>query len=120
MTLTTENVARIAHEANRAVQIVTGDPAPSPAWDEAPEWQRESAVVGVAAALDGATPEGLHESWCATKESDGWVYGPTKDADRKTHPCLVPYGDLPPEQTLKDHLFAGVVAALAPSIRRTL
>lgn len=106
-------IAQVCHEANRAVQAITGDPSPSPAWDGAPEWQRESAVEGVRQALDGATPEQLHESWCGHKRADGWTYGEVKDAGAKTHPCLVPYAELPAEQRAKDSLFHAIVAALA-------
>ena len=106
------DIARVCHEANRSVQIVSGDPAVSPSWMLAPDWQRASAVEGVEKALAGSTPEQLHESWCAFKSADGWVYGPVKDADAKTHPCLVPYADLPPEQKAKDALFGAIVNAL--------
>ncbi|PZG20641.1 hypothetical protein C1J01_08915 [Nonomuraea aridisoli] len=106
-------VARICHEANRAVQALTNDPAPSPAWEDAPEWQRESAVAGVETARSGATPEQLHESWRAHKEADGWTYGDVKDADAKTHPCLVPYGELPAEQRAKDAIFHAIVRAVS-------
>jgi len=106
------DIARVAHEANRALQFIQGDPAPSPAWDQAPQWQRESAVIGVHSALRGATPEELHESWCEHKRADGWVHGPVKDEVAKMHPCLVPYADLPEEQRLKDALFHAIVGAL--------
>ncbi len=113
MTYTPTEIARVCHEANRALQQVQGDPAPSPGWDDAPAWQRDSAVEGVEVALRGASAEELHESWCATKRADGWTYGAVKDADAKTHPCLVPYDQLPDEQRLKDQLFANVVSALS-------
>ena len=107
-----QSIARVTHEANRAVQVETGDPAVSPHWDDAPQWQRDSATEGVEKALDGATPEELHESWCEFKRNDGWVYGDVKDADAKTHPCLVPYAELPADQRTKDTLFQAVVQAL--------
>lgn len=107
------NIARVCHEANRAVQIATNDPAVSPAWDDAPEWQRDSAIEGVQKALDGATPEQLHESWSAFKRDGGWVYGETKNETAKTHPCLVPYDELPEEQKHKDALFSAIVSTLA-------
>lgn len=107
-----EQIARVAHEANRALQVELGDPAVSPHWGDAPDWQKDSAVEGVQQALEGATPEGLHESWCDFKEEDGWVYGEVKDADAKTHPCLVPYDQLPAEQRVKDELFFQIVRAL--------
>jgi hypothetical protein len=36
-----------------------------------------------------------HESWCQELLSDKWKYGSTKDASKKTHPCLVLWGELP-------------------------
>lgn len=73
----------------------------------------EIAREGVEKALDGATPEDLHQSWCDFKAADGWVYGEVKDAEAKTHPCLVPYEELPEEQRIKDDLFKAVVGALS-------
>lgn len=32
-----------------------------------------------------------HDSWLEEKQRDGWIWGDTKDADKKTHPCIVPY-----------------------------
>lgn len=112
--LTAEQIAIVCHEANRALQRVTADPVPSPPWDEAPGWQRESAVDGVRNILDGTviSSEQSHESWCAHRRAAGWTYGETKDAEAKTHPCLVPYAELPAEERAKDSLFGAVVAAL--------
>jgi hypothetical protein len=106
-------IARVCHEANRALQFVDRDPALSPPWDEAPDWQLESAIEGVAKARAGATAEQLHDAWCAKKRDEGWVYGDVKDAEAKTHPCLVPYDQLPPEQKAKDALFRAIVQALS-------
>lgn len=108
-------IARVCHEANRALQITQGDPAVSPPWDEAPDWQREAAIAGVTAALDGATPEQLHYAWCTERINAGWRYGPVKDAETLTHPCLVPYGDLPEGQRDKDRVFLAIVRALTGS-----
>ncbi len=111
-----EAIARVCHDANRAWQIATEDPAPSPPWDEAPQWQRDSAVDGVRHALNGASPEQMHQAWCDYKTADGWTYGAMKDAEAKTHPCLVPYAELPPEQHRKDDLFVAIVQALTPDV----
>jgi hypothetical protein len=105
-------IARVTHEANRALQIIQGDPAPSPPWDEAPEWQRASAIDGVNNALAGATPQESHEGWLRFKEDDGWTYGEVKDEAAKTHPCLLPYDQLPADQKIKDDLFLAIVGAL--------
>lgn len=105
-----KEAARAAHEANRAYCAAMGDHSQLP-WDEAPTWQRQSAVAGVQAiaADPNMTPEQSHESWMAQKEVDGWVYGEEKDAEAKTHPCMVPYAELPPEQRAKDYIFGAVV-----------
>jgi hypothetical protein len=104
--------ARAAHEVNRAFCERLGDRTHLP-WESAPGWVHESAVEGVKAiALDPTlTPERSHENWSAHKLSDGWVYGEKKDALHRTHPCLVPYDELPPEQKVKDSLFGLVVRA---------
>lgn len=108
------DIAFVAHEANRAYCDTLNDFSQFP-WSEAPEWQRDSAIAGVVSMLTGAlpSPEQLHESWSAFKRADGWVYGTIKDATMKTHPCLVPYAELPIEQRRKDVLFRAVVLALA-------
>lgn len=107
------DIARVCHEANRAVQLATGERNISPHWDLAPDWQRASAREGVEKALAGHTAEQLHQSWCDFKVADGWVLGPDKDDVVKTHPCLVPYADLPSDQRAKDILFRAIVSALA-------
>lgn len=39
--------------------------------------------------------ENAHENWAATRLSQGWIFGPERDDKLKTHPCLIPYGELP-------------------------
>jgi hypothetical protein len=45
----------------------------------------------------------------AEKKADGWVYGEVKDPEKKEHPCLVEYEELPKDQQAKDSLFIAVV-----------
>ena len=108
-------IARVCHEANRAVQLIQGDPGiPIAApWDDFPADEQAGVINGVDSARSGATPEQLHDLWCQEKTAAGWTYGPTKDTAAKTHPCLLPYQDLPDEQRTKDRLFAAIVTALA-------
>ena len=115
-------IARVAHEVNRAYCVATGDNS-QPNWEEAPIWQRDSAMNGVRAHLaalsDGRelTPEQSHQNWMKQKLAEGWVWGPDKnpDASPPTHHCLVPYNQLPLNQRVKDYLFGAVVKALASS-----
>ena len=37
----------------------------------------------------------VHEVWSETRIQQGWTYGEQRNDDLKTHPCLVPYEDLP-------------------------
>lgn len=106
-----EAIAQATHEANRAYCAAIGDNS-QPPWSEAPDWQRLSAVNGVAGVLAGNGPEQSHESWLAEKRATGWKYGPVKDTEKKEHPCFVPYAELPPEQKAKDRVFVGVAKAM--------
>ncbi len=105
--------AQAAHEANRAYCIAIGDES-QVHWEDAPEWQRDSAIAGAQAIADdpATTPEQSHEGWMAQKLADGWVYGEVKDAEAKTHPCIVPYAKLPETQRKKDGIFGAVVRAV--------
>ncbi len=108
------DVARVAHEVNRAYCRALGDFS-QPAWDDAPTWMVDSAVAGVRLHwFEDHGPEASHEAWMAHKLADGWVYGPVKDSEAKTHPCLVPFAELPREQQAKDYIFHAVVHALRP------
>ena len=111
-----EACARAAHEANRAYCIALGDNSQF-GWLSAPEEIRESARSGARAVLENdLTPEQSHENWYAFKLANGWRYGEVKDFDAKTHPCMVPYAQLPPEQRAKDQLFGTVVRAVAAAL----
>lgn len=114
MKLTVTEIASVAQEANREYCRALGDDS-QPSWADAPEWQRTSLENGVRFHLENpnAGPEASHESWLKEKTETGWTYGPTKDPVAKTHPCFVPFADLPREQQAKDYLFRGIVHALA-------
>lgn len=110
--MTETEIARVCHEANKGLCAATGDHSQK-SWEEAEAWQRESAIKGVLFALEGnSSPSAQHDSWMAEKVNDGWVYGDVKDPVAKTHPCIVPYDQLPEFQQKKDHLFIAIVNAL--------
>jgi hypothetical protein len=37
----------------------------------------------------------VHEAWMRVRLSEGWSYARERDDARRTHPCLVPYEELP-------------------------
>ena len=39
--------------------------------------------------------QNVHDVWAQGRIAEGWVYGDTKDPDKKTTPLLVPYDELP-------------------------
>jgi hypothetical protein len=108
-TIPIEVVAQICHEANRVLRIAFEDTGENPHWDEANDEQRASACDGVLSVLNGAGPEASHRNWLRFKAERGWVYGPVKDEEAKTHPCFLPYDELPPEQKIKDDQFVRIV-----------
>ena len=107
-----EILAVAAHMANRAYCAAIGDDS-VPLWADAGEEQVLSVREGVSNAIAGWTPEQLHARWMERKLADGWKLGKKKDAVKKTHPCLVPFGELPPERRRQDQVFAETVRALA-------
>lgn len=104
------DAAMIAHEANRAYCLTIGDSSHVD-WRATPENIRASVISGAEAiAKDPSiTPAESHEKWSAYKVAEGWVYGETKDLVAKTHPCLVPYEELPENDRRKDSLFGAIV-----------
>jgi hypothetical protein len=109
--------AKAAHEANRVYCEYIGDDS-QVAWDDAPKWQRESAIMGVEVIKENPdiTPAQQHSMWMAHKTNEGWVYGEVKDEDEKTHPCMVPYNELPLEQKFKDALFQAIVRSVLTTV----
>jgi len=43
-----------------------------------------------------------HDVWAQQRISEGWTYGPRRDDERKQHPCLVPYAELPESEKQYD------------------
>jgi hypothetical protein len=108
------NLARVCHEVNRVWCEYNGDTS-QPAWEDAPKWQQDSAIAGVRFVVGNpeAGDSASHESWMREKVTEGWVYGEVKDPEAKTHPCMVPFEELPPEQQFKDRLFRTIVLSTA-------
>jgi hypothetical protein len=45
-----------------------------------------------------------HEIWAQKRMQDGWTYGAHRDDAKRTHPCLVPYEQLPESEKEYDRV----------------
>lgn len=110
-----EDIAKVCHEANKAFCATHLDRSHFK-WEDAPPWQRASAIKGVEFHIKN--PEALdshsHDSWMKEKLATGWKFGSTKDDVKKEHPCLVPFNELAVHEQAKDALFRAIVHALSP------
>ncbi len=48
--------------------------------------------------LSEAIAKNVHEVWAASRMSEGWKHGDERNDTLKTHPCLIPYEELPEEE----------------------
>jgi RyR domain len=44
----------------------------------------------------------VHDVWAQQRIQDGWQYGPERNDERKEHPRLVPYDQLPDDEKVYD------------------
>ena len=42
-----------------------------------------------------AMSKNVHEVWAETRIGQGWTYGKQRNDELRTHPCLIPYENLP-------------------------
>ena len=52
------------------------------------------------------TAENLHDVWARKRMDEGWSWGPERNDQKRTTPCLVPYGDLPESEKDYDRSMA--------------
>lgn len=96
--------ARLQADMNDAPVV----PAPWPDRDAAFRTQFLD-VIGMMCGPDRKTsPEELHDDWVKAYEAMGWQYGPRYSADAKTHPDMVPYGQLGRRERDKDAVFVAL------------
>lgn len=64
--------------------------------------------------------ENVHEHWSVGRIREGWVYGPQRDDGKKTHPCLVPYDQLPDSEKEYDRTTAAETLKLILALGYTI
>lgn len=56
--------------------------------------------------LTEAIAENAHDIWARARMDEGWSYGPVRDDEKKHHPDLVPYSQLPDSEKEYDRTMA--------------
>lgn len=68
--------------------------------------------------------ENVHENWSVGRIADGWTYGETRNDEKKTTPCLVPYSELSDSEKEYDRVTAlqtlKLIVALGYKIEKML
>lgn len=107
-------IAQVAHEANRAYCATLPTDVPPKPWDDLTGEEQASLLGAVSRTITEkpGSPAANHERWRATRVGEGWRQGPL-DREKKVHPNLVPYAQLPVAQRRKDALFLAIVQALS-------
>lgn len=103
--------AEFVYEAARLQAIAVAAPVVPEPWGEREEpfrTQFRNVIEMMCGPDRKSSPAELHDDWVTAYEAMGWVYGPERDAKRKTHPDMVPYDDLEPRERDKDAVFVAL------------
>jgi len=97
--------AKLIHEATKAQNDARHENTLD--WDS----NKATIIAGIERMLENPneSPTENHTAWWNYKIAEGWKLGPVKDPVAKTHPCMVPYEELPPHQQAKDLVFQSIV-----------
>ena len=100
------------YEVARLEAIASGRSIVPELWSERDEKFRSQMTEYVESLRGKALPthEEAHDSWWRKYEEMGWVYGAVRDTEKKTHPDMVPFNDLPKDERDKDEIFLALVA----------
>jgi len=106
-----ERRAVFVYEAARLAAIAAKAPIIPEVWNDREEPFRKQFIDVIERQCGpqrSRSPEELHGSWMQAYLDMGWVYGPKRDTEKKTHPDLVPYADLNPIERDIDAVFVAL------------
>jgi RyR domain. len=116
----TERRSAFVYESARLQAIAVGAPIVPEPWQARENEFRVQFRRKIAELCDARelpTPEEAHDSWWKAYEDMGWTYGPVRDRSKKTHPDMVPFGDLEQREQDKDAVFLALVRIARDWIR---
>lgn len=114
--LSIETVASVCHEANKQFCDSQGEEDLHKHWKDLNENEKKVSIQALRGLFQYqdeilASPVRLFAErawleWKKAVQSQGWVYGPTKDVVKKTHTCIVDqYDKLPLYEKVKDEIY---------------
>lgn len=105
---TNEQRTEFVYDAARLQAIAVDAPVVPEPWTEREEpfkVQFRTVIAKMCSTSEKYHPEDLHDDWVLAYEQMGWKYGPVRDIEAKTHPDMVPFGDLEQREQDKDAVF---------------
>lgn len=108
-------IASSIHGATRALNRANGDLIPP--WEDLTEEEKLRAEVAVERLLSdpiSRSHEELHNLWWELKIKDGWQYASEYSIELKTHPCMIPYNELPEIELIKDAIWGALIEVFRP------
>ena len=103
-----ERRAKFAYEAARVENAMAKRPINPEPWEERDEKFRKNMIMAVSRQCGKgrmASSKKLHDDWVRAYKEMGWVYGKKRDAEKKTHPDMVPFNKLGRKEQEKDWVF---------------
>lgn len=85
-----------------------------PGWDEAPDDMKKGLESQVQAYIDNPdlTPQDVYAAWLQQRQSEGWTFGETLDADKKVSPGIVPWAEASPRRRMLDTMLHAAARTL--------
>lgn len=111
-------LARICYMLQFEIQLAREDPLPH--WDELPDWLQDIWISGVRMARLGHGIDQVHNNFRDRMREAGWVYGPRRDKERKTHPLLLPLHELDKLDRAKVELIQQTIVMLTLTLPPSL
>lgn len=96
--LAMDQVAGVTFQMIDAYNVIVDGAEPRTDWWFLPEDEQAMTMQAVTALRDAPeiSPQQNHERWVEIMLERGWTIGPEVDLDRKEHPFLIPFEELPP------------------------
>lgn len=112
-----QQIAQLCHESGRLFSKIIGAEAP-PDWESlTPDEKAEIiALVDYRIENTNAPFSAQHAKWKDNKIAAGWKFGKIFNEDKKTHPCIIPYDELPINTRRADAIAVAIINAMTVKI----